>query len=112
MAVYVNNLVINSGEDFSQEITFETPIDEIINLTGYSALSYIRKHPESSKIVAGFGVSFFNPSSGKIRLSLGSTITSSIPEGRYVYDVLITKTNGSKQIVLEGMVNVRSGVSS
>ena len=112
MAVYVNNLVIDAGEDFSQDFTLETSLNGVVNLTGYAGSSYIRKHPESSKVIAGFGISFFNPSYGQLRLSLGSSITSTIPEGRYVYDVLVTTQNSSKQIVIEGMVTVRTGISS
>jgi len=112
MAVYVNNLVIDAGEDFSQDFTLETSLNDVVNLTGYAGSSYIRKHPESSNVISGFGISFFNPSYGQLRLSLGSSITSTIPEGRYVYDVLVTTQNSSKQIVIEGMVTVRTGISS
>jgi hypothetical protein len=112
MSVYVNNLIIDSGEDFSQELTLENSLNRSVNLVGYGASSQIRKHPESSKVVAGFGVSIFNPEEGQIRISLGSTVTSTIPEGRYVYDILITTASGMKNIVVEGMVNVRAGISS
>ena len=112
MAVYVNNIVIDAGEDFSQELSLEDALDSVINLTGYAASSYIRKHPESSNVVAGFGVSIFNPTRGQLRLSLGSSISSTIPEGRYVYDVLVTTASGIKNIVVEGMVTVRAGITS
>lgn len=112
MAVYVNNITINAGEDFSQVLTLENFNDELVNLTGYGASSYIRKHSESSKVIAGFGISIFSPLEGKIKLSLGSTITSTIPEGRYVYDVLATSNSGLKYIVVEGMVTVRAGITS
>lgn len=112
MSVYVNNIVIDAGEDFSQELSLEDALDAVINLTGYAASSYIRKHPESSNVVAGFGVSIFNPTRGQLRLSLGSSISTTIPEGRYVYDVLVTTASGIKNIVVEGMVTVRAGITS
>lgn len=112
MAVYVNNIVINSGSSFSQEITLENDQNSIINLSGYGISSYIRKHPESSNIVAGFGVTIVNSIDGKIKLSLGSTITSTIKEGRYVYDVLAVKPDQKKLILVEGNILVRVGVSS
>lgn len=112
MSVYVNNIVIDAGEDFSQELSLENSQDYVVNLTGYAASSYIRKHPESSKVVAGFGVSIFNPAQGQLRLSLGSSISSTIPEGRYVYDVLVTTLAGMKNIIVEGMVTVRAGITS
>jgi hypothetical protein len=112
MAVYVNNIVINSGADFSQELTLEQNSGSIINLTGYGISSYIRKHSESSTIIAGFGVTSINILGGKIELSLGSSITSGIKEGRYVYDILAIKPNGDRNIIVEGGVLVRAGMSS
>jgi hypothetical protein len=112
MSVYVNNIAINSGADFSQELTLEQSGGGVTNLTGYGISSYIRKHSESSTIVAGFGVTFINVSGGKIVLSLGSSITSGIKEGRYVYDILAIKPNGNKNIIVEGGVLVRAGMSS
>lgn len=112
MSVYVNNLIINAGEDFSKDITLETSLDEVVNLAGYAISSYIRKHTDSSNIIAGFGVTIPNSLEGKVVLSLGSSITSLMPEGRYVYDVLATNNLGKKSIIVEGMINVRTGVSS
>ena len=56
MSVYVNNIVIDAGEDFTQDLTLSDSLGAVVNLTGYAASSYIRKHPESSTIVAGFGI--------------------------------------------------------
>jgi hypothetical protein len=112
MSVYVNNIIIDAGEDFSQELTLEDSLDSVVNLTGYGASSYIRKHPESSNVVAGFGISIFNPTQGQLRLSLASTVTATIPEGRYVYDILVTTGAGLKNIVVEGMVTVRAGITT
>lgn len=112
-AVYVNNFVIDQGVDFSQKLNIETISDFPVNLSGYGISSYIRKHPESKNIVAGFAVSFTNPSIGEITISLGSTITSTIKEGKYVYDMIL-KQNGTqkKSMIMEGMVLVRSGITT
>ena len=95
----------------AQNLNFESTSDLPIVLSGYAASSYIRKHPESRNIVAGFGISFSNPSAGELTLSLGSTITTNIKEGRYVYDVMIANSSGIKNRVIEGMVLVREGVT-
>ena len=112
MSVYVNNIVINAGEDFSQTLTLTNSLGSAIDLTGYASSSYIRKHPESSTVVAGFGVSFVTPASGIIRISLASTVTQNIAEGRYVYDLLTTSLAGIKNIVLEGNILVRAGITT
>jgi len=113
MSVYVNNLVIDAGEDFSLPLTI---IDSSglnpVNLTGYAASSAIRKHSESSTKSADFTVGITSAVKGKITLSLASTITSTIKEGRYVYDVLLITAANFKSIAVEGSVLVRSGITS
>lgn len=111
-AVYVNNLVINSGSDFSQFFTFDNTItDSALNLVNFSVDSQIRKHAGSSSYVS-FASSITSPSSGVIELSLSSEQTTLLKPGRYVYDVLITdNVSGKKTRVLEGMVLVREGVT-
>lgn len=112
MAVYVSNLVINSGENFSQTLTLiDSTNGSPLNITGYTASSMIRKHAESSIKTADFTVSIINAIKGEINLSLNSTITSSIKEGRYVYDVLLRTPSNFKTIAIEGMILVRSGIS-
>jgi len=112
MSVYVNNITINAGETFSQPLTLTNSFGSSIDLTGYGVSSYIRKHPESSTVVAGFGISFTNRAAGEILISLGSSVTQNITEGRYVYDMVATTGAGIKSVVLEGNVLVRAGITS
>jgi hypothetical protein len=42
---------------------------------------------------------------------MSDSVTSTIPEGRYVYDVFIESSNGTKTKVVAGMVLVQPGVS-
>lgn len=112
MSVYVNNIVINAGETFSQPLTILSSDGSSVNLSGYAVTSMMRKHAESSIKTAQFSVGITSAAKGKITLSLGSTITSTIKEGRYVYDVLLTSAANIKTIVVEGMALVRTGISS
>lgn len=112
MSVYVNNIVISAGSSFSQDLTLSQSGGSETDLTGYGISSYIRKHPNSSQKTAEFIVGITSSTHGQIKLSLGSDATSSIKEGRYVYDVLAIKPNGDKNIIIEGNVLVRAGISS
>ena len=48
-AVYVNNLVINAGSNFSQTFTLESSdTNSTLNLTGYIVESQMRKYAGSS----------------------------------------------------------------
>ena len=110
-AVYVNNLVINSGSDFSQTFNLEaTDSSSPLNLTGCTVSAQMRKYAGSSTAIT-FTSSIPEPSTlGKIVISLTSAATVNLKPGRYVYDVVIT-SDELKTRVIEGMVLVREGVT-
>ena len=63
MAVYVSNIVINSGTTFSETFTLESATtNSAFNLTGYAGAAQMRKHAGSSTATA-FSVNF-PPSTG------------------------------------------------
>lgn len=111
-AVYVNNLLINSGSDFSQSFTLDSAdTNSSFDLTGHTVAAQIRKWSGSSSATS-FTTSIMAPAtSGKILLTLTATQTENLKPGRYVYDVLITNIFGVKNRVIEGMVLVREGVT-
>jgi hypothetical protein len=111
-SVYVNNLVINAGSDFSQSFTLQDPAtNSNFNLTSYTVAAQMRKWAGSGSAVT-FDASREIPySSGRISLKLNSLQTLDIKPGRYVYDVVITDQFGVKNRVVEGMVLVREGVT-
>lgn len=110
-AVYVNNLVINSGANFSQTFNLESGnSNSALDLTGYTVSAQMRKYAGSSTATT-FTSDIVSPGSlGKIIISLTSEQTSNLKPGRFVYDVVITK-NSTKTRVIEGMVLVREGVT-
>ena len=111
MAVYVSNIVINSGTTFSETFTLEsTTTNSAFDLTGYTGAAQMRKHAGAST-GHDFTVEFQDPTTnGQLILSMTATTTSAIKAGRYVYDVVITK-DSNKQTVVEGNVLVREGVT-
>jgi hypothetical protein len=111
MTVYVNNITINTGEYFSRDFYLDNIDGTPLNLVGYAASSYIRKHPESLTPTAKFNVGFIDRDNGRIRVSLASTVTTEIKPGRYVYDVLFTDNTTKKSIVIEGNVLATEDIS-
>ena len=109
--VYVNNITVDTGEDFDQDFDLLETGGATIDLTNYTAKAQIRKHPESSTSIS-FTIGFPDRSNGKISLSIPSWTTSKLKPGRYVYDVLVTKPGGTKEVVLEGSVLARAGIST
>jgi len=111
MAVYVVNLIIDQGVDFSQTFNLEsTSTDAALNLTGYTGASQLRKH-SGSKSSYQFTVSFPDRENGQIKLALSDNITNRIKPGRYIYDVILTSSGGLKERVVEGSVLVREGAT-
>jgi hypothetical protein len=109
-SIYVSNLVINSGASFSQDFFLEdSATNSAMNLSSASVQSQMRKWSGSTGVTT-FTSSIVNTQTGQIRISLGSTITSSLKPGRYVYDVLLTNNNSTTRVV-EGMTLVREGVT-
>jgi len=107
MAVYVNNITVDTGSNFYRDFYLDDVDGNPIDLTGYTGKSEIRKHPESVGVAATFTLSFVDRSSGQIRLSLDRYVTEKIKPGRYAYDVMFTDSSSKKSIVIEGMFNAR-----
>jgi hypothetical protein len=104
----VHNLYIDQGADFSAEIgiydDFNTPWD----LNGYTGEAKLRKSYYSSSFHE-FDV-FVTPD-GMVTLTMSSTTTASVEQGRYLYDVVITSAAGKKTRVIEGLVTINPGVT-
>ena len=110
-ATYVHNITIDSGTDYEQDYDMFEVGGKPVNLTNYNAAAQIRKHKGSSTATS-FILGFPDRLNGKVKLTIPSYITSKLKPGRYVYDILFTKPGGTKQIVLEGTVRVRQGIST
>ena len=56
MSVYVNNFTIETGAYFSRDFYLDNSNGTSLDLTGYSAKSYLRKHSESVNATSIFNV--------------------------------------------------------
>ena len=95
MAARNVNLVLEQGVDFQATFTIRNTNNAPLNLTGYTGISSIRKHPTSSTAYP-LTLSFVDRLNGKISVSMGFTATDAIEGGRYVYeDRKSTRLNSS-----------------
>jgi len=111
MAIYVANITIPGGADFNQTFLLESVANTPLNLTGYTGNAKLKKSPASLNTTATFTVSFPNPSDGKVKISLGSSITSTLRPGRYCYDILLN-SGTAKTRVVEGSALVTAGITT
>lgn len=111
MAVYVVNLVIDQGVDFAQTFNLEnSATNSVLDLSGYTGSSQLRKHSGSKKYY-DFTVSFPDRSNGVVKIAMSDLITGRIKPGRYIYDLILTDSSGSKERVVEGTALVREGAT-
>ena len=58
-----------------------------------------------------FNLAFTNRALGKVRISLTSTQTANIADGKYFYELMLTDSNGVTERVIEGVVIVKHPVT-
>tara|TARA_B100001079_G_C16384035_1_gene503469 strand:+ start:1390 stop:1731 length:342 start_codon:yes stop_codon:yes gene_type:complete len=111
MAVYVVNLVIDQGADFTQTFNLsDDASDSPLDLDGYTGAAQLRKHPSSTKKY-DFTVDFPDRDNGIVRIDMTDTVTSGIKAGRYIYDLLLTASGGTRTRIVEGSALVREGAT-
>jgi len=110
MAARNVNLVLEQGVDFQATFTIRNTNNAPLNLTGYTGISSIRKHPTSSTAYP-LTLTFVDLLNGKIAVSMGHTATDAIEGGRYVYDVILISPNAYRSRAVQGNVLVTPGVS-
>jgi hypothetical protein len=112
-AVYVNNLVVNAGTDFTQTFTLEaTETNSVLNLSNYCVSAKMRKWSGSSTAI-NFTTSIDGTSAGTIIIRLTAQQTENLKPGRYVYDVLLTNsTTNAVSRFIEGIITVTPRVTT
>ena len=106
----ISNIFLDQGGSFTTTVTVTDSNGDAVNLSGYSVAAQIRKTFLSSSATA-FTATISNASSGEITISLSPTQTTALEAGRFVYDVLITASGGTKTRVVEGQVTVNPSVT-
>ena len=108
------NLTMYGGSDFEVNLVVNTTSNAAFDLTNYSGSGAISKSVSIGAtlgITTSFTVGVTSALGGELNVSLGSTATRDLSEGRYVYDVLITDGSTVYPLVT-GNIIVSSPVSS
>ena len=119
------NLSLNTGATFKANFdvvdvsntAFDFSSSNAVGLgttTGWTGSSQMVKSVSvgsTTVAAATFNVGFTSAAGGKCNISLGSTDTRSLTEGRYVYDVLVS-SRATVYRIIDGMILVKPGISS
>ena len=111
---YAANLTIFGGSNFSADFTVVDTGNAAYNFTGWSGSAQLANSVAvgaTMVALATFNVGFTSAYDGKFSLSLGSTATRTLSEGRYVYNVLVSSGTTIYSIA-NGNVLVYAGISS
>ena len=111
---YAANLTIFGGSNFSNLFNTKTVSDTNFDLTGYSGSAQMQKSAgvgATSIPAATFAVGFTSAFDGQFKISLGSTATRNLEEGRYEYNVLVSSGTTIYNIV-NGNILVHAGIAS
>lgn len=101
----ISNLYIDAGSNFSVIVTVRGSDGTPLNLNGYNVKSQMRKS-YGSTVAHDFVATVYDANSGKIRLQMPASTSSSIKPGRYLYDIEIMQGSDTttKTRVVEGLV--------
>ena len=111
MAVFSTNLIIYKHTDFEQTFILEdSQSNSAKDLTGFTGSCKMQRTLNLGNLTA-FNLAFTNRTLGKVRISLTSTQTANLPDGKYFYELMLTDPNGVVERVIEGVVIVKHPVT-
>ena len=117
---YAANLTIYTGTDFKTTFTVVDTSDVAFDFQGLTTTSVWTGSAQMQKsagvaattVAAGtFTVGFTSSRGGVIDISMGSTATTSLSEGRYEYNVLVSSGTTIYNLV-NGNILVYTGIAS
>ena len=111
MTVFSTNLLIYKHTDFEQTFVLEdSQSNSAKDLTGFTGTCKMQRTLNLGELTA-FNLAFTNRALGKVRISLSSTQTANIADGKYFYELMLTDPNGVTERVIEGVVIVKHPVT-
>ena len=111
MAVFSTNLIIYKHTDFEQtSILEDSQSNSAKDLTGFTGTCKMQRTLNLGGLTS-FNLAFTNRTLGKVRISLTSTQTANIADGKYFYELMLTDPSGVVERVIEGVVIVKHPVT-
>jgi len=111
---YGANLTIYGGADFETTFNVTDNTNSAFDLSGYTGSAAISKSVAVGAtlgVTTAFSVGITSAAGGKIKISLGSTSTRGLDQGRYMYDVIVS-SGSTLYTLVNGNVMVVPAVSS
>ena len=106
---------IKQGASESFSLTLTDSTSAAINITGCSFVARIRRAAGYS-LLASYTATITNAALGKVSFSMTPAVTATIPvpfpsDSSHVFDVIMTKGDGSKVSLVEGTAFITPAIS-
>ena len=106
----IQNLTIDQDSDFTQTLTIKDSAGDVVDLTGQTVTSKLRKTHLSSSATS-FTTAIVSATAGTCSITLTDTVTSALTEGRYVWDLTTTTSGRIITRSIEGRVTITPSVT-
>ena len=106
----IQNLTIDQDADFTQTLTVKDSTGTVVDLTGQTVTSKVRKTHLSTTSYS-FTTALVSATDGTCSITMTDTVTASLTEGRYVWDLTTTDSAGLVTRRIEGRVTVTPSVT-
>ena len=110
MAAGYQDIFMEQGVTYVNQITLDDNTGAPYNLTGFTVRSQAKKSYYSANPTIVFNATVYDANNGIIQLTANSAVTSNVPAGKLVYDVVIATGNTTTR-VLEGQIFVSPAVT-
>lgn len=104
------NIFIDIGTDFSKSLIVSNKDNVAIDLTDWTINASMKRNYIAEDTV-DFVAAITTAASGLISISLTDTISATLDEGRYVYDIVLTDDTGLKYKAFHGIATINSTVT-
>ena len=106
----IQNITIDQDADFTETLTIKDSTGTVVDLTGQTITSKLRKTHLSSSATS-FTTAAVSATDGTCTIALTDTVTSGLTEGRYVWDLTTTNSDGLITRRIEGRATVTPSVT-
>ena len=106
------NITINKNADFKRSFQIKES-GSILNITSYAFAGKLKENLQKADSDAiAFTCTITDAGAGTFSIELTDTQTASMDPGSWRYDVVMTDTSSKKTRMLEGVADVREGVTA
>jgi len=106
----IQNITIDQDADFTQTLTVKDSTGTVVDLTGQTITSKVRK-THLSTTAYSFTTAIVSATDGTCSITMTDTVTNTLSEGRYVWDLTTTTSAGLITRRIEGRVTITPSVT-